>query len=58
MKCLAIRELADIFRKRTINVTPEITHVESPREALLASLGTRAKTRLGRSWRASPARAR
>ncbi len=34
---------ADIFRKRTINVTPQITHVDSPSEALLASLGTRAK---------------
>ena len=34
---------ADIFRKRTINVTPEITHVDTPGDALLASLGTRAK---------------
>ena len=33
----------DIFRIRTINATPEITHVDTPHDALLASLGTRTK---------------
>lgn len=34
---------ADIFTKRTIKAPVEITHAESPHDALLASLGTRAQ---------------